>query len=224
MPYIDQWCTQLPDSLAACRTAFKSAGTSIDGIDPKYGVFAAGLLWPVREASTEDDQRDALREVCGGKDPAKPLLTAIHNWSDYLSAARDLSEVSKGNVLLQTALEKVIDHFQEALHTADFITIDIRDSTVQGGIVNIGGKQYFYGDVVVTLVQQMQTVITCPPPPDEPVQFGGRDQALGDLCAQLKRGETSAITAVHGLGGVGKTTLARKLVRLNRRFKEVKNG
>ena len=211
MAFIDQWRTQLPDSLIACRKAIKAAGTAVAGIDPKYGVFAAGLLWPVREAGAEDDQRDAVREICGGKDEAKPLLTALSAWTDYPAAIRELSQASKGNVLLQTALEKVITYFQDALQTADFITIDIHDTTIQGGIVNIGGKQFFYGDVVV---QQLQAVMTCPPPPQDPARFGGRDQALSELCEQLKRGETSAITAVYGLGGMGKTTLARKLANV----------
>jgi len=98
-------------------------------LTPNMGVFAAGLLWSVREAGTEDDQRDAVRKICGGKDEAKPLLKAIREWPDYVIAARELSDGIKGNPLLQIALETVVIYFQEALLSAEFVTIDIRDTT-----------------------------------------------------------------------------------------------
>jgi hypothetical protein len=51
----------------------------------------------------------------------------------------------------------------------------------------------------------------CPKPPDEPEKFGGRDQYHAEVMARLKAGETNAITAAQGVGGIGKTTLARKV-------------
>jgi len=45
----------------------------------------------------------------------------------------------------------------------------------------------------------------CPRPPAAPAVFGGREAQLADLKQMLKSGQT---TAVHGLGGIGKTTLA----------------
>ena len=54
-------------------------------------------------------------------------------------------------------------------------------------------------------------VRACPTPPRVPEHFAGRDAIAEDLRAKLKAGEATAITAVHGLGGIGKTTLAQKL-------------
>jgi hypothetical protein len=53
---------------------------------------------------------------------------------------------------------------------------------------------------------------TCPTPPARPDYFGGRDVPLAELNAKLKAGKNTAIVAVAGLGGIGKTTLARKVV------------
>jgi tetratricopeptide (TPR) repeat protein len=38
--------------------------------------------------------------------------------------------------------------------------------------------------------------------------FGGRERELGELKERLRQGETMAVTALQGLGGIGKTTLA----------------
>jgi hypothetical protein len=51
----------------------------------------------------------------------------------------------------------------------------------------------------------------CPSPPPAPEQFGGRDDELLDLKNRMKAGEAIALTAVKGLGGIGKTTVARQL-------------
>jgi tetratricopeptide (TPR) repeat protein len=51
----------------------------------------------------------------------------------------------------------------------------------------------------------------CPAPPAPPTHFGGRDTQKTKLSETLKAGQTAAIVAVAGLGGIGKTTLARKL-------------
>ncbi len=61
-------------------------------------------------------------------------------------------------------------------------------------------------------IQQPKLERQCPKPPAKPSEFGGRDEQLKTLKARLKAGQTTAITAaVQGLGGIGKTTLARML-------------
>ncbi|MBX3082405.1 MAG: tetratricopeptide repeat protein [Anaerolineae bacterium] len=67
-----------------------------------------------------------------------------------------------------------------------------------------GGNTNFIG----TQITNLPLVQTCPTPPPAPDHFGGRDIALKTLCRSLKDGKTSAITAMYGLGGIGKTTLA----------------
>jgi len=42
-----------------------------------------------------------------------------------------------------------------------------------------------------------------------PEYFGGRDAVYHELAGQLRSG--AGLTAVQGLGGIGKTTLARQL-------------
>src|SRR5688572_19528132 len=76
------------------------------------------------------------------------------------------------------------------------------EGNVSADILNIGGTQ------TIHLAPKPRT---CPPPPENPAQFGGRDKALETLLAKLKAGEDGAITAVQGMGGMGKTTLAKVL-------------
>lgn len=64
----------------------------------------------------------------------------------------------------------------------------------------------------------------CPQPPRPPDHFGGRDEIYELLKARLKAGQTTVITAIQGLGGIGKTTLARQLayeLYLDRTFNAV---
>ena len=49
---------------------------------------------------------------------------------------------------------------------------------------------------------------SCPTPRPQPDHFGGRDHELNQLITRLEVGQTTAIVAVQGLGGIGKTTLA----------------
>ncbi len=52
----------------------------------------------------------------------------------------------------------------------------------------------------------------CPMPPSEAAHpFAGREKELTDLQARLMAGKAGAIIAVYGLGGIGKTSLARRL-------------
>lgn len=51
----------------------------------------------------------------------------------------------------------------------------------------------------------------CPPPPPPPDHFGGRYDELTELKMKIIAGEEIFLTAVMGLGGIGKTTVARKL-------------
>ncbi|MDX1994019.1 MAG: NB-ARC domain-containing protein [bacterium] len=73
-------------------------------------------------------------------------------------------------------------------------------------------------DTIETLVRMIaerptipQPTRACPTPPHRPTHFGGRDVPLAELRTRLRDGTLTAITAVHGGGGIGKTTLALQL-------------
>lgn len=79
---------------------------------------------------------------------------------------------------------------------------------VNADVSVIGGKLDVGRDLNI---HQSKPERTCPLPPNKPEQFGGREKPLETLLAKLKAGEDSAITAVRGMGGMGKTTLAKML-------------
>lgn len=54
-----------------------------------------------------------------------------------------------------------------------------------------------------------RTVLATPPPP--PPHFTNREHELDALTSRLIGGETMAVTALQGMGGVGKTALAQKV-------------
>jgi tetratricopeptide (TPR) repeat protein len=106
---------------------------------------------------------------------------------------------------------------------------DVIEAAGQSGVINTGrmgnvnsgsGPQTNIGQQKaeqITNIQQ-QTVVTggpervCPGGSlAAPERFGGRDGELRELMEKLKREQVVAITALEGLGGIGKTTLARKL-------------
>ncbi len=57
MAVIDGWRSDLDASLETFASLRPQAGD----VDPTYSLFAAALLWPVRDAVVDDDLREALR-------------------------------------------------------------------------------------------------------------------------------------------------------------------
>ncbi len=90
-------------------------------------------------------------------------------------------------------------------------------SYTEGSVVNSGGINVFgssassinYSNSAVNAYWSRQRI--CPTPPPPPDFFGGRERELAELKARVKAGQPVAITAIQGMGGVGKTTLARKI-------------
>ena len=54
-------------------------------------------------------------------------------------------------------------------------------------------------------------------PPAPPAHFTGREADLEKFTQLLTSGASVAITALHGMGGIGKTSLAQKLAERDAR-------
>lgn len=83
---------------------------------------------------------------------------------------------------------------------------DQRQQTVYGQQINIAGN---VGDGVKIELPPLQpsAAVAPAPPPD----FVGRQEQLAQLAATLIAGKSAAITALQGMGGIGKTALAQQL-------------
>lgn len=90
-------------------------------------------------------------------------------------------------------------------------------TTITGGVTQYGGlfnTGTIHGNIVLPPPQP--TLATPPAPPPD---FVGRDEQLADLTNLLTAGHTTAITALSGMGGIGKTALAQALaIRLKPHF------
>jgi tetratricopeptide (TPR) repeat protein len=91
---------------------------------------------------------------------------------------------------------------------------DLRDQEVKGSQTNIGDANAptFSGNVrVVNVFPKEKTLIPrLPFVPDPPSDFTGRNEELQELLAKFAAGTN--IIGLRGIGGVGKTALALKLV------------
>jgi tetratricopeptide (TPR) repeat protein len=74
------------------------------------------------------------------------------------------------------------------------------------GITQFGSNS----QAVINHVYQAARESGCPVP-EQILPIGGRDKALRDLADRLQKGHTIALTALHGTGGIGKTSLAKSL-------------
>jgi len=82
-------------------------------------------------------------------------------------------------------------------------------TNIAGGVIQHGGllnTGVIYGNVVIPAPQPTRAISPAPPP-----DFVGREQQLVALTNLLTAGHTAAITALHGMGGIGKTALAQTL-------------
>ena len=85
------------------------------------------------------------------------------------------------------------------------------DATIGGDLVGRDkvtsvGRDYIQGDQIVYAASLLRAT-----PPAPPAHFTGREDDLAKLTQLLTSGASVAITALHGMGGIGKTSLAQKL-------------
>jgi len=81
---------------------------------------------------------------------------------------------------------------------------------INGDTANIGGD-VVGRDKIVQITQAAPTPTLRATPPRPPDHFTGREADLEKFTRLLTEGKNVAITALHGLGGIGKTSLAQKL-------------
>jgi hypothetical protein len=77
--------------------------------------------------------------------------------------------------------------------------------TIRGNDNRGAGRDYYEKPTI------NPPVMTCPPMPPRPPKFGGRDEELALAAQAVTQKRRVAITALHGMGGLGKTTLAQEL-------------
>ncbi len=87
-----------------------------------------------------------------------------------------------------------------------------------GGSVAAGARAVAFkvdgsveGGIRIDYHEAGETPLLLPTPPAPPAHFTGREDELNRLARLLTSGENVAITALQGMGGIGKTALAQKL-------------
>ncbi len=211
MSLLEDWRHTLASTSPLFATLLKEDLT----ISVPYGITASAILWYVRDKLSTPMMIQVLTDICG--EIALPLLReALMNWGEFEphEAARTLTRLSHDNEALRSMLDKLLAYFRDdllALHLLQVAPSNITiEGSVSGGNIVIGGVQYVAGDLIIQYLKP-KTARMCPKPPPEPEKFGGRDVRLREIMEKIKAGTDTAITAVHGLSGIGKTTLARAL-------------
>ena len=92
---------------------------------------------------------------------------------------------------------------------------------IEGGGVGVGGDLDMSGGVLAgrDVIQHITYPEAprrraCPTAPPPPPHFTGREEQLAELIRLLREGQAVALTAVQGMGGLGKTALAQKLAQV----------
>jgi hypothetical protein len=167
-------------------------------------VIGATVLWEIRDQQPE--QLAALATVCRGNPHYGRLVEAIDGWKKRtpLEALQELDREQRADPALKEALAALLGYFVDDLLAEKALGPSIHvEGSVSGCNIVIGGQQVVWGDLIIN-----QNVFTGPPLPENPREFGGRQTEFDALASRLKAGQTSAI---QRLGGIGKTTLAKKL-------------
>ena len=85
------------------------------------------------------------------------------------------------------------------------------DANIGGDVVGRDKVTNIHGDYVAGNKIVYDAVLLRATPPAPPAHFTGREDDLTKFTQLLTSGASVAITALHGMGGIGKTSLAQKL-------------
>jgi tetratricopeptide (TPR) repeat protein len=184
------------------------------------------LAWTHAYFAYEIKTNPAVRDIFSAQ-----LLAQINGQSNEIKAT--LSQLEKGLLAYADQVPEILPK----LEAMDLLLRKI-DGGLEGGFANIlakvtsleegqqevlqavlSGNQTI--DAIYEIVKENKRLLeqrqgaqfaVCPEniPQDNIVEFVGRDQAMSDLENLLKGEGTIAITAIAGMGGLGKTELARQ--------------
>ncbi len=184
MTFIDDWRRQIPDSLRAFASLITSPA------DVQLGLFAAAVLWPIREIATNDEAAGlALQQIVG--DAADRLLALIRTWPDNpRAAAEDLAQRVVDDTALQVALTQLVSTMLAPAAATDPIggavtnfivhigdTISVADVTnanvnVKSSLTNVGqhiDDAASIDEDTKSLLRQMIAQVTAYSPPPKPI-------------------------------------------------------
>jgi len=108
MSFVEQWQTQVNDSLMACARLV----SAVSDIDLKYQLLVIGVLWPVRQPIQDFDfeAMQAVNEILGNR--SKLVLQLVQQWEDDpLAVAQGLDAKTLQSGELGAALSDLIARF-----------------------------------------------------------------------------------------------------------------
>ena len=132
-----------------------------------------------------------------------------------------LEKAQVGGDLTVGDIQQIIDsNVTNQIYSGDTVTGDknVTNQTHSGTGDNVGGDKVYGKKIVINLGDSQQPFeITATPhniPAPNTIKFVGRAETIFELNNQLQENNQLAITAVKGMGGIGKTELATQYSRI----------
>jgi hypothetical protein len=135
-----------------------------------------------------------------------------------MSTSDELKNIVE-NLIAEVKIDEAIEVLRQAHECGEKITLQLGKSIVnigQGKDIHIGDRTYvtWNDEAIQALIEVVQKQHPKPVgiPANVPysgvVEFVGRDEVMSQLHQMLQQGHRIAVSAIAGMGGVGKTELA----------------